>query len=58
MVEGIGVIINLISKRKPNILINILVTILVLLNLPIMALIGFADIWLDFRKLNIKGNLS
>ena len=57
MVEGIGVIINLITKRKPNILINILVTILVLLNLPIMALIGFADIWLDFRKLNIKGNL-
>jgi hypothetical protein len=57
MVEGIGVIINLLSKRKPHILINILVTILVLLNLPLMALIGFADIWINFRKLNMKGNL-
>ncbi len=55
LVQGVGVILNLFSRLASNAFVTILVVALALLNLILVALLGFADVWLDFRKLRTKG---
>jgi uncharacterized protein YybS (DUF2232 family) len=57
-VQGIGVILNWFSRLVSNPLVTLLVIALALLNLILVALLGFADTWLDFRKIRIKGTYA
>ena len=45
-------------RRKPVLIVSLLVFALAIFNLILVALLGFADIWLDFRKLRTKGNYA
>ncbi|HNU54666.1 MAG TPA: hypothetical protein PKK86_06555 [Candidatus Syntrophosphaera sp.] len=58
LVQGIGVILNWFSRLVSNPLVTLLVIALALLNLILVALLGFADTWLDFRKIRIKGTYA
>jgi len=58
LVQGIGVISHFLSRYASNILAMVLAIILIVLNLVLVTLLGFADIWLDFRKLKNKGTLA
>lgn len=55
LVQGIGVILNWFSRLASNAFVTVIVIVLAVFNLILVALLGFADIWLDFRKLRIKG---
>ncbi len=55
LVQGTGVILNWFSRLASNAFVTVMVIVLAVLNLILVALLGFADIWLDFRKLRIKG---
>jgi hypothetical protein len=54
--QGIGVLLHWFARESTNILLTLLVVLLALINIILVALIGFADTWLDLRKLRIKGN--
>lgn len=54
-VQGTGVVLHFFSRLSTNVIANVLLTILILFNLILVALLGFADIWLDLRKLQSKG---
>jgi len=56
--QGIGVLLHWFARESTNFLLILLVAVLAITNTIPVALIGFADIWLDFRKLKIKGNHS
>ncbi len=58
LVQGIGVILNWFSRLASNAFVTVLVILLAVFNLILVALLGFADIWLDFRKLRTKGNYA
>jgi hypothetical protein len=55
LVQGMGVIVHYIARINSNLLVIMLITALVIFNLILVVLLGFADIWLDLRKLNKKG---
>lgn len=55
LIQGIGVILHYVSRYSSNLVVLLLLTVLIIFNLILVALVGFADIWLDFRKLHIKG---
>ncbi|MBW6514216.1 MAG: hypothetical protein K0B87_05615 [Candidatus Syntrophosphaera sp.] len=55
LIQGIGVVLHHVSRWSSNALVLVLVTVLIIFNLILVALLGFADIWLDLRKLNVKG---
>ncbi len=58
LVQGVGVLLNWLSRLASNAFIILLVLALAVFNLILVALLGFADIWLDFRKLRTKGNYA
>lgn len=58
LIQGIGVLLHILARYTTNSLMLMFLIILIALNLILVALIGFADIWLDFRKLKLKGNFS
>ncbi len=55
LIQGIGVILHQASRFSSNLFVMALIAVLITFNLILVALLGFADIWLDFRKLNTKG---
>lgn len=54
--QGIGVLLHWFARESTNFLLILLVALLAIISTIPVALIGFADIWLDFRKLKTKGN--
>jgi hypothetical protein len=58
LIQGIGVLLHLLARYTASGFMLMFLIILIALNLILVALIGFADIWLDFRKLKLKGNFS
>ncbi len=54
--QGLGVLLHWFARESTNFLLILLVVLLAFINIVLVALIGFADIWLDLRKLRIKGN--
>ncbi|MDD4224403.1 MAG: hypothetical protein PHD87_07470 [Candidatus Cloacimonetes bacterium] len=58
LVQGTGVILNWLSRLASNAFVTVLVIALAVFNLILVALLGFADIWLDFRNLRTKGNYA
>lgn len=55
LIQGIGVILHFFSRLSNNVIVMILLSVVILFNLILVALLGFADIWLDLRKLKSKG---
>ncbi len=55
LIQGIGVILHFFARLSNNVIFMILLSILILFNLILVALLGFADTWLDLRKLKTKG---
>lgn len=58
VIQGIGVLVYVSTLYTSNLFMMILLTIIITLNLILVALLGFADIWFDFRKLHLKGTNS
>ncbi len=58
LVQGVGVLLNWLSRLASNAFVTLLVFALAIFNLILVALLGFADIWLDFRKLRTKGTYA
>lgn len=58
VIQGLGVLLNLLSRYISNKFVLILLMVILISNLILVALLGFADIWLDFRKLNYKGTIA
>lgn len=56
--QGVGVLLHWASRYVSNVFGMVLLTILIILNAILVVLVGFADIWLDLRKLNLKGTYS
>ena len=57
-IQGIGVVFHFFSSISSNVFLMALLVLLIAFNLFLIALIGFADIWLDLRKIKTKGYLS
>jgi len=57
-IQGIGVLVHYLSRLIPSKLIMVLLIILLSLNGILIALLGFADLWLDLRKLNNGGTTA
>lgn len=55
IIQGVGVVSHFIARHTSNVILMVLATLLIIFNLFLVALLGFADIWLNFRKLNLKG---
>lgn len=58
VIQGMGVLLNLLSRYITNRFVLVLLMVILISNLILVALLGFADIWLDLRKLNSKGTTA
>ncbi|MDP2172772.1 MAG: hypothetical protein Q8M98_05030 [Candidatus Cloacimonadaceae bacterium] len=60
-IQGIGVMLHKLSKLIANKMLRAALLVLILLNTVsylLITLLGFADLWLDLRKLHPGGNLT
>lgn len=58
VIQGIGVLTSYLSSVIANKFILVLLMLVLISNFYLVALVGFADIWLDFRKTTIKGTTA
>lgn len=58
LLQGIAVLSSLSARYAANPLLLVLGVVLIIFNLILVALLGFTDIWLDFRNINSKGSYS
>jgi hypothetical protein len=55
-IQGVGVLIHWLNRIVANKVIMVVLLVVLLTNGILVVLVGFADIWLDFRKINSGGN--
>lgn len=55
-IQGMGVLIHLLGRIIASKVVMVILILILLTNSILIVLLGFADLWLDFRKINTGGN--